>query len=178
MLIKPKIIQIKDIDDIELKYQISRIPAIHFIDILKIYPLNSKNIPKIPKIDNKTLLSLLKYVSFYDDTSYIILDNEDKINKYINDTETLLILETQLILYNIEFMRTRKKCRLYNATDELPYKYVNIDSGVASIITNKFATLHELSTIYDYEDYSNMLEIIQVNISNEIYAKNKASKKK
>ena len=51
MLIKPKIIQIKDIDDIELKYQISRIPALHFIDILKIYPFDSKN---IPKIDNET----------------------------------------------------------------------------------------------------------------------------
>ena len=45
-------------------------------------------------------------------------------------------------------------------------------------MTNNFATLYELSTIYDYEDYSNMLEIIQVNISKEIYAQNKASKKK
>ena len=121
---------------------------------------------------------MLRYVSYYDDSSYIILDNEDKINKYITDAETLLKIETQLILYNIEFMKTRKKCRLYNATDDSPYKYVNIDDGVASIMTNKFATLHELSTIYDYEDYSNMLEIIQVNISKEIYAQNKASKKK
>ena len=175
MLIKPKIIQIKDIDDIELKYQISRIPALHFIDILKIYPFDSKN---IPKIDNETLLSLLRYVSYYDGDSYITLDNEDKINKYITDAETLLRIETNLILYNIEFMKTRKKCRLYNGSDDSPYKYVNIDDGVASIITNKFATLYELSTIYDYEDYSNMLEIIQVNISKEIYAQNKASKKK
>ena len=75
-------------------------------------------------------------------------------------------------------MKTRKKCRLYNGTDDSPYTHTNIDAGVASIITNKFATLHELSTIYDYEDYSNMLEIIQVNISKEIYAHNKASKNK
>ena len=93
MLIKPKIIQIKDIDDIELKYQISRIPALHFIDILKIYPFDSKN---IPKIDNETLLSLLRYVSYYDGDSYITLDNEDKINKYITDAETLLRIETNL----------------------------------------------------------------------------------
>jgi hypothetical protein len=170
MLIKPKIIKIKDIDDIELSYQISRISAIHFIELLKIYPFDSEI---IPVIDHETLLSLLKYVSYYDDDKYIVLDDEYKINKYIPDAETLLKIETRLILYNIEFMKTRKRCRLYNGGEESPYKYVNIDSGVAAVISNKFATMQELRTIYDYEDYSNMLEIIQVNISNEIHASKK-----
>tara|TARA_R110000868_G_scaffold124114_1_gene328306 strand:+ start:649 stop:1170 length:522 start_codon:yes stop_codon:yes gene_type:complete len=170
MLIKPKIIKIKDIDDIELNYQISRISAIHFIELLKIYPFDSEI---IPVIEHETLLSLLKYVSYYDDDKYIVLDDEYKINKYIPDAETLLKIETRLILYNIEFMKTRKRCRLYNGGEEPPYKYVNIDSGVAAVISNKFATMQELRTVYDYEDYSNMLEIIQVNISNEIHASKK-----
>ena len=170
MLIKPKIIKIKDIDDIELSYQISRISAIHFIEILKIYPFDSEI---IPAIEYETLLSLLKYVSYYDDGKYVVLDDEYKINKYIPDAETLLKIETKLILYNIEFMKTRKICRLYIGGEEPTYKYVNIDSGVAAVISNKFATMQELRTIYDYEDYSNMLEIIQVNISNEIHASKK-----
>ena len=170
MLIKPKIIKIKDIDDIELSYQISRISAIHFIEILKIYPFDSEI---IPVIEYETLLSLLKYVSYYDDGKYVVLDDEYKINKYIPDAETLLKIETKLILYNIEFMKTRKICRLYIGGEEPTYKYVNIDSGVAAVISNKFATMQELRTIYDYEDYSNMLEIIQVNISNEIHASKK-----
>lgn len=175
MLIKPKIIKIKDIDDIELSYQISRISAIHFIELLKIYPFDSKS-KLIPVIEHETLLSLLKYVSYYDGDKYIVLDDEYKINKYIPDAETLLKIETNLILYNIEFMKTRKRCRLYNGGEEPPYKYVNIDSGVAAVMSNKFATMQELRTIYDYEDYSKMLEIIQVNISNEIHAsKNKKS---
>ena len=77
------------------------------------------------------------------------------------------------MLYNIEFMHTRKKCRLSSAGEDSPYKYVNIDSGIGAIITNKFATMHELRTIYDYEDYSNMLEIIHVNLSQEIHAAQK-----
>ena len=170
MLIKPKIIKIKDIDDIELSYQISRISAIHFIEILKIYPFDSEI---IPVIEYETLLSLLKYVSYYDDGKYVVLDDEYKINKYIPDAETLLKIETKLILYNIEFMKTRKICRLYIGGEDPTYKYVNIDSGVAAVISNKFATMQELRTIYDYEDYSNMLEIIQVNISNEIHASKK-----
>ena len=170
MLIKPKIIKIKDIDDIELSYQISTISAIHFIELLKIYPFDSEI---IPVIDHETLLSLLKYVSYYDGDKYIVLDDEYKINKYIPDAETLLKIETRLILYNIEFMKTRKKCRLYNGGEESPYKYVNIDSGVAAVISNKLATMQELRSVYDYEDYSNMLEIIQVNISNEIHASKK-----
>ena len=170
MLIKPKIIKIKDIDDIELSYQISRISAIHFIEILKIYPFDSEI---IPAIEYETLLSLLKYVSYYDDGKYVVLDDEYKINKYIPDAETLLKIETKLILYNIEFMKTRKRCRLYIGGEDPTYKYVNIDSGVAAVISNKFATMQELRTIYDYEDYSNMLEIIQVNISNEIHASKK-----
>jgi len=174
MLIKPRIIEIKDIDNVEVKFKISRIPAIHFLELLKKYPLDSKI---IPQIDNETLFSIFSYVACYDNNSYITLDEDYKINKYIQDTETLLKIETQLILYNIDFLQNRKKVRFKNGGEEAKYKYMNVDAGIASIISNKFATMHELRTIYDYEDFCNLLEITHVNISNEIYAQEKAQKK-
>ena len=44
----------------------------------------------------------------------------------------------------------------------------NIKSSYATVIAEKIATLHELRTIYDMEDFLNFLEIIQVNRLNEI----------
>ena len=48
-------------------------------------------------------------------------------------------------------MKTRKKCRLYNGTDDSPYTYTNIDAGVASLdrvglgLGQPDTVLHELT---------------------------------
>lgn len=52
--------------------------------------------------------------------------------------------------------------------DDNAYICKNIKSSYAAIISEKIATLHELRTVYDMEDFLNFLEIIQVNRLNEI----------
>ncbi len=43
-------------------------------------------------------------------------------------------------------------------------------------MTSKLATLHELNTVYDYEDMLDLVEIIQVNAVNEQAAREAARK--
>lgn len=41
-------------------------------------------------------------------------------------------------------------------------EYVNVSNLMGGLISQKLATLHELDTVYSYEDALNLAEIIQV----------------
>lgn len=53
-------------------------------------------------------------------------------------------------------------------------KTENIHPLFSAIIMNKLATLHELETVYSYEDALNMVEAISVNNYNEWVASEEA----
>ena len=49
-------------------------------------------------------------------------------------------------------------------------KYLNVPATIGAVISNRFATLHELQTIYSIEDVYIMLEINSVDCHNRIVA--------
>lgn len=55
--------------------------------------------------------------------------------------------------------------------------FPNVDQLIGSIVANKYATLHELKTIYTLEDAYDLFEIIAVSRYNEHMAIEDANKK-
>ena len=55
-------------------------------------------------------------------------------------------------------------------------EHVNIEPVLGLIISKRYATLHELRTIYDYEDALNMWECIAVESINETIAHERAER--
>ena len=55
--------------------------------------------------------------------------------------------------------------------------YTNVKGFIAAIITERFATLNELKTIYSLEDAYDLWEVIMVNRYNEYLAIEYAKKK-
>lgn len=62
-----------------------------------------------------------------------------------------------------------------NNTDCEAYPNVSVRVGV--VISKRFATLHELETIYSYEDLLDLYEIVYVNNVNEITAMEEAKQR-
>lgn len=58
-----------------------------------------------------------------------------------------------------------------------PFEYRNVDGFIATILDSGLATLHELKTIYSYEDGFYMWEVATVKKLNEIKAAKEATKK-
>ena len=44
---------------------------------------------------------------------------------------------------------------------------MNVDGKVGAVISRRLATLHELETVYSYEDLLDMYEIVYINNINE-----------
>lgn len=75
-------------------------------------------------------------------------------------------------LVQLLFFRERRGCRLPRvAGSESPsIDCENVDGLLATIISEKQATLHELKTIYTLEDALNIWEVIAVKRANEYLA--------
>lgn len=54
---------------------------------------------------------------------------------------------------------------------------MNVSGRAGAVISRRLATLHELETVYSYEDMLDMFEIIYINNINEYYAYQEATKK-
>ena len=55
--------------------------------------------------------------------------------------------------------------------------FPNVEQFIGTIVANKLATLHELQTIYTYEDAWDLFEILAVTRYNEYCAVDDANKK-
>lgn len=55
--------------------------------------------------------------------------------------------------------------------------YPNVDVMMGSLVANKYATLHELKTVYTLEDAYNLYEILAVTRYNEFVAMESANQK-
>jgi len=109
MLIKPKLIEITNIDGNILKFNIGRIPAIDGREILVGYP--SSLIPKVGeyKENQALMIKLLSFVEgFNADDEPIALNNYHVINTYVTDTTTLMLLEKEMFAYNFPFLKFEK----------------------------------------------------------------------
>lgn len=51
---------------------------------------------------------------------------------------------------------------------------MNVDGRIGAVVSRRLATLHELETIYSYEDLLDLYEIIVIDNINELRALEKA----
>ncbi|HFW7071219.1 TPA: hypothetical protein ACIC9P_002468 [Morganella morganii] len=110
MLIKPKEVQIKDVDGIEKAFVISRLPAVTGREILAKYPLS--NAPKIGdyEVSKEAMLKMMAYVcAVADDGEEIPLRTQTLIDNHVPDGESLIRLELEMLKYNTS---SRKKFRV------------------------------------------------------------------
>jgi hypothetical protein len=109
MLIKPKLIEITNIDGEILKFNISRLPAIVGREILAGYP--SSLIPKVGdyKVNETLMIKLMSYVEGYNGNDEpIALTGIRMINSYVTDTTTLMLIELEMFKYNFPFLKFEK----------------------------------------------------------------------
>lgn len=104
-LIKPKEVQIKDVEGVEKTFVISRLPAIQSREVLAKYPV--ANIPKLGEyqVSEDTMKLLLSFVA-------VVIEGRDEplrlttpalINNHVTDGEQLLRLEFAMLEYNTSF---------------------------------------------------------------------------
>lgn len=103
-LIKPKEIEIKDIDGETIKVIISRFPAITGREIIAKYPLSS--IPKVGDygVNEETMLKLMSYVEVIKPTGNIRLVSKALIDNHIPDGVSLYKIEFEMLKYNTDFL--------------------------------------------------------------------------
>lgn len=111
--IKPEIVKVKDLDENEHTFIISRFPAIAGREIIAKYPVS--NIPKLGEYlqSKEAMLMLMKYVAKVttDDESadpfaegnHIVLNTTAAIDNHVPDSQTLLKLEFVTLQYNTNF---------------------------------------------------------------------------
>ena len=112
MLIKPKLIEITNIDGKILKFNISRLPAIVGREILAGYP--SSLIPKVGdyKVNEALMIKLMSYVEGFNGNDEPVtlggVNNDHIINSYVTDTTTLMLIELEMFKYNFPFLKFEK----------------------------------------------------------------------
>lgn len=106
-LIKPKDIQIQDIDKNTLNIRLSRFPATIAREIITQYPTTA--LKQAIKQDSayeqneSMMFKLMSYVEIEINGEYQRLDTRAKIDNFIPDGETLLKIESQMLGYNTDF---------------------------------------------------------------------------
>ena len=77
--------------------------------------------------------------------------------------------------------KTGKRVRLklkWPSPEYESIEYPNVDDLVGTLVAHRYATLHELKTVYTLEDVEDMYEIIAVTKYNEHLAMNAATKRR
>jgi hypothetical protein len=102
-LIKPKTIQVKDVDGVERSFIISRLPAVAGREILAKYPVS--NIPKLGEYQAsvEAMRLLMSHVAVELDTGVLRLSTQALIDNHVPDGEALLRLEFAMLEYNTSF---------------------------------------------------------------------------
>ncbi|AZD85011.1 hypothetical protein C4K14_2177 [Pseudomonas chlororaphis subsp. aureofaciens] len=102
-LIKPKTVQIKDVDGNLHTFVISRLPAVDSREILAKYPVS--NIPKLGEYQAsvEAMRLLMSYVAVPLDHGDQRLVTRELIDNHVPDGEALLRLEFAMLEYNTSF---------------------------------------------------------------------------
>ncbi|HBN5911611.1 hypothetical protein Q4R60_06700 [Morganella morganii] len=139
MLIKPKEVQIKDVDGIEKTFVISRLPAVTGREILAKYPLS--NAPKIGdyEISKEAMLKMMAYVCAVADGEEIPLKTQTLIDNHVPDGESLIRLELEMLKYNTSFFGTG------GSSGFLPFLISKVGSSLPSVIKTLMASLQSSS---------------------------------
>lgn len=139
MLIKPKEVQIKDVDGIEKTFVISRLPAVTGREILAKYPLS--NAPKIGdyEVSKEAMLKMMAYVCAVSDGEEIPLKTQTLIDNHVPDGESLIRLELEMLKYNTSFFGTGGNSGF------LPFLISKVGSSLPSIIKTLMASLQSSS---------------------------------
>ncbi|WP_337136979.1 hypothetical protein [Morganella morganii] len=139
MLIKPKEVQIKDVDGIEKTFIISRLPAVTGREILAKYPLS--NAPKIGdyEISKEAMLKMMAYVCAVADGEEIPLKTQTLIDNHVPDGESLIRLELEMLKYNTSFFGTG------GSSGFLPFLISKVGSSLPSVIKTLMASLQSSS---------------------------------
>lgn len=119
-LIKPKEIELKDLDGDTIKVTISRLPSTIGREIIAKYPLSG--MPKVGDygVNEETMLKMLSYVECEKkDGEKIRLQTKALIDSFIPDGVTLFKLEAEMLNYNTGFLDKMGKS---NIIDQLKAK--------------------------------------------------------
>lgn len=103
-MIEPKEITIKQADDTERVYILSKVPAVEGREIVAKYPLS--NVPKIGEYQasEEIMFKLMAYVqAVAKEGPPVPLTTKALINNHVPDTATLMRLEAAMLEYNFGF---------------------------------------------------------------------------
>lgn len=124
MLIKPKEIEIENLDGEKLKFVIGRYPAVEGLELLALLPSNfasfSKQLPQLKPL----ILKILKFVSVVktDDAGNqfeLELTTQELIDNNCTDATTLLKLCFESINYNTNFYKADGQSLLESIIDKV-----------------------------------------------------------
>ena len=122
-MIKPKVIEVKDLDGDILEVTISRLPATIGREILASYPLSA--IPKISeyKSNEEVMLKMMQYVKIGE----LTLINKNVIDNTIPDAQTLFKIEYEMLKYNTSFLGNAENSNLISSlTDKVKGMSISI----------------------------------------------------
>tara|TARA_R110000851_G_scaffold100026_6_gene215470 strand:- start:2642 stop:3094 length:453 start_codon:yes stop_codon:yes gene_type:complete len=107
-MLEPKEITVKDGNDIEREFIISKFPAIAGREIVAKYPLSG--LPKLGdySVNEETMLKLMKFVAVKTDAGELQLTTNALVDNHVPDWETLGRLEVAMMEYNCSFFRSGK----------------------------------------------------------------------
>lgn len=133
-------------------------------------------ISKIPAWFAKTETpDLMSCVSVWADDKWVLLDSPDLIDLHVPSWEIMSELEYASLDFNYGFLKTWKPIRMPNGmgSGRPVVSCRHIDPIFSALISSKYATLHEMKTIYSLEDVFMMVEVLTVHNINEYNAMEK-----
>jgi len=129
-------------------------------------------INKIPAIPMKVILDKYNEHSRLSDHELLSLLSQSGVDiNQVDDHEQLARLENEIILFNTEFIRDRKRLRIPTFKSKfVPQGYANADPFIASIISSGMATYLQLKNELSLEEAFTLWEISTTNKINEMKA--------
>jgi len=140
-LIKPKEVEIKDLDGMSKSFVISRLPAIDARKMIAMYPVS--NMPKIGDYQSseEAMLLLLKYVEVTGSNGEPIrLATKALVDSHVNDAIQLITLEYQMLEYNTNFFGTGSSQGFLN------YMVTSLAALLTPTLTNLSEQLSQVAT--------------------------------
>jgi hypothetical protein len=107
-LIKPKTVSVTDADGESKDFTISRLPATVGREILAKYPVGLMGKGGSYDVSEDAMLLLMSYVAVEIDGEPFRLKTKALIDNHVPDTESLVRLELEMIMYNTSFFGKKK----------------------------------------------------------------------
>lgn len=129
-------------------------------------------INKIPAIPMKVILDKYNEHSRLSDDELLSLLAQSGVDiNQVDDHEQLSRIENEIVLFNTEFIRDRKRLRIPTFKNKFtPQGYANADPFIASIISSGMATYLQLKNELSLEEAFTLWEISTTNKINEMKA--------